>query len=454
MLFISRQRLVGATNGSSTYLLDLARTVRRAGMVPHLLQPSPGVAGRWPVLSMRPEMAVFESHRIRGLVRVGRHFAVLRPGVYLAIAAALARRLARKLGVNAGWAADRPMPYAIAQPWSMADHRWLRRAARGLANGAGPHIAVADYMFCTDGFADVPGVPTAIVMHDLFHARTGGKVDSVVAIDRGAEIALLARADAVLAIQATEAEFLRDNLPGVATILTPMAAQPVPAAAPGESGHLLFVGSNTAPNVVGLEWFCAHAWPQIRAARPGVMLDVAGTVARGLSGKLPDGVRLLGLVDDLGPLYAQASVIISPLTFGSGLKIKLVEAMAQGKAVVATPVTVEGVEATCSAAVRVAATADQFAAAVIALDRDPAARRALAEAARQVVADHFGAEKCHAGFAAWLAQCAGEDAGEEGDGAPGPDHPPITAPQNAAVAENRTVEPAIDDPFLVDEKFG
>lgn len=449
VLFISRQRLVGATNGSSTYLLDLARAVRRAGMVPHLLQPSPGIAGRWPVLSMRPEMAAFESHRIRGLARLGRHFVVLRPGVHLAVALALLRQWARRMGMKGAWMADRPMPYAIAQPWSAADHRWLRRAARRLADGAGPGIAIADYMFCTEGFADLPAVPTAIVMHDLFHARSGGSADSVVAIDREMEIALLSRADAVLAIQAAEADFLRRNVPRVETILAPLAARPVPAAVPGQDGRLLFVGSNTAPNVVGLEWFCAHVWPQVRAARPGAVLEVAGTVARGVTRDVPEGVRLLGLVDDLAPLYTRASVVISPLTFGSGLKIKLVEAMAQGKAIVATPVTVEGVEAICSGAVRVAATAEHFAAAVIALDGDGPARLALAEAARRAVAEHFGAERCHAGFAAWLARCTGESVGAQG-----PDRLPSDPAQNEAVAENTTVDPAIDDPFLVEEKLG
>lgn len=446
VLFISRQRVVGATNGSSAYLLDLAGAVRRAGMIPHLLQPSPDVAGRWPVLSMRPEMAVFGSHRIRGLIRIGRHFVVLRPHVHAAIGQALLRRIARKLGARGAWACDRPMPYAIAQPWTEADHHWLRDAAKPRTIGGQIDIAIADYMFCAAGFADVRGVPTAIVMHDLFHARTGGGADSVALIDRESEIALLSRADAVLAIQAAEADFLRREVPEVETILTPLAARPLLAASEGEDGRLLFVGSNTAPNVVGLEWFCANVWPLVRAARPGAVLDVAGTVARGITSGLPEGVRLLGLVDDLAPLYAAASVVVSPLTFGSGLKIKLVEAMAQGKAVVATPVTVEGVEAICADAVRVAATPEEFAGAVIALDADRKARLALGEAARQAVSDHFSAARCHAGFAAWLARSCG------GGGAHGP--APTPSDQNAAVAEKTTVDPAIDEPFLVEEKLG
>lgn len=443
VLFVSRQRMVGGINGSSAYLLDLARAVRSAGMTPHLLQPSPDVAGRWPVLSMRPEMAVFASHRVRGLMGLGRRCWVTRPRVYFALGIALLRWLARSLGLGGTWVIDRPMPYAIAQPWGEADHRWLRRAAWGLGR---VDIVIADYMFCTDGFADVPGVPTAIIMHDLFHARTGGTSDSVVSVDRETEIALLSRADTVIAIQSAEAEFLRREVPGVEIILAPLAVRSVPMASAGEEGRLLFVGSNTAPNVVGLEWFCTHVWPLVRIARPSAILEVAGTVSRGIAFRVPDGVRMLGLVDDLAPLYAQASVVVSPLTFGSGLKIKLVEAMAQGKAVVATSVTVQGVGDICASAVRVADMPEQFAAAIAALDADRTKRLALAEAALAVVSDHFAPERCHAPFVAWLKRSCG------GGEAQGLAIPP--ADQNAAVAEKTTVDPAIDEPFLVEEKFG
>jgi hypothetical protein len=71
VLFVSRQRIVGRTNGSSAYLLDLASAVRRAGFTPHLLQPAPDLMGRWPVMRLRPEMNTFETHEIRGVLRLG-----------------------------------------------------------------------------------------------------------------------------------------------------------------------------------------------------------------------------------------------------------------------------------------------------------------------------------------------------------------------------------------------
>ncbi len=398
VVFISRQRLVGATNGSSAYLLDLARAVRDAGFVPHLVQPSATVAGRWPVLSLRPEMDVFATHQIRGLIRVGRRFVTPTPSVYVAIARSVAAGVARRLGLTGGWTQDRPLPYAVAIPWTAADHRWLAQATRGKAD-----IAISDYMFCAEGIASLPdpSVPSAIIMHDLFHARKGGGADSVALVTREQEVAMLGRADVVVAIQPAEAAFVADHVPDTRAIVAPMAATPVTAAQPGEEDRLLFVGSNTAPNVVGLQWFFDAVWPAVRAACPNATLDVAGTVGRAFD-TAPDGVRLLGLVDDLDPLYTRAGVVISPLTFGSGLKIKLIEALARGKAIVATPITVEGAERETDGAVHVTDDAARFAAHVVSLNRDVAARTALAGAALDAARRHYGAATCYAGFVEWL----------------------------------------------------
>src|SRR5437870_4061382 len=117
VLFISRQRVVGRTNGSSVYLLDLAHAVRLAGMTPHLLQPSPTMMGRWPVLRLKPEMKVFATHSIRGVWHFGDLVISRDWRVYAAVARALVSQVARRLGVKAGWARDRPLPYSIAIPW-------------------------------------------------------------------------------------------------------------------------------------------------------------------------------------------------------------------------------------------------------------------------------------------------------------------------------------------------
>ena len=404
IMFISRQRLVGPTNGSSTYLLELARAVRGAGMRPHLIQPSPSLMGRWPVLRLRPEMAVFETHAIRGVLRVGNLVISRDWRIYAAASRGVISRLARKAGFTWDWFTDRPQPYAIAVAWSDKDRSFTNRHLAGRAN-----VIVADYMFQAEAFSCPAArpLPKAIVMHDLFHARagkdpSGRNIDSVVSVSRDDEVALLSKADAVIAIQSNEQAFLRDALPGVRPILAPIAAHPVSSPQPGDGERLLFVASNTAPNVVGLNWFFEQVWPSILTEMPNTILEVAGNVHLAFPNGGPRGVRFLGLVESLEGLYRDAGVVISPLTFGSGLKIKLIEAMAKGKAIVATSITVEGVEKECAGSVEVTDDPERFAARLVALQRDPSTRQQLATAALEAARRHFSPDAMYGSFINWL----------------------------------------------------
>jgi succinoglycan biosynthesis protein ExoO len=89
------------------------------------------------------------------------------------------------------------------------------------------------------------------------------------------------------------------------------------------------------------------------------------------------------------------AVVISPLQFGSGLKIKLIETLAQGKAMVATGVTLQGVQEECAPAVRLIDNAEAFAE-VVTLLTDPALRSGRAAASLQVARDRFSAAACYA----------------------------------------------------------
>jgi succinoglycan biosynthesis protein ExoO len=413
-IFVSRQRLIGSTNGSSSYLLDIARSLRDAGLEPVLLQPSPDVLGRVPFYRARPEMEVFARHDIRGVAKVGRWFVSRDPGVWKDALLGIAGRLARRIGITAEWTRDTPRPYAIAAPWTAADRLWLTEH-----KAAQQDVVIADYAFQSEAFAllGAPRERSAIVMHDLFHSRSGSGAgaerDSVAALTREAEVAMLQKAGTVIAIQQDEADFVATALPQVRVVLAPGTRAPEPLAKiVGEPRRLLFVGSRTAPNSDGLKWFLDTVWPQVVAAHPTTRLDVAGTVAADFTGvRLPEGVRLLGLVPDLAPHYARAGIVISPLRFGSGLKIKLVEALAWGKPVVASPVTLQGVEETCGQAVIVAESAAAFASAILALQRDAALRASLSQAARAAVAEHFAPAAAHRALREWAQDATKGSAG-------------------------------------------
>ncbi len=413
-IFVSRQRLIGATNGSSSYLLDLARSVKAAGLEPVLLQPSPDIMGRVPFYRAMPEMGVFASHRIRGVARVGNWFVSLDPGVWRDAVLGVVQGLARRIGITAAWTRDAPRPYAIAAPWTAADRAWLSAEAAGKSD-----VVIADYAFQSEAFAllGAPRERSAIVMHDLFHRRSGSGAgaerDSVAAVTRQAEVAMLARAGTVIAIQQDEADFVAGSLPTVRVVLAPgtRSAEAVVAGS-DDPDRLLFVGSRTAPNSDGLKWFLETVWPKVIAENPATRLDVVGTVAADFDGgKMPAGVRLHGLVPDLAPFYRRAGIVVSPLRFGSGLKIKLVEALAWGKPTVASPVTLQGVEEACGPAVIVADSAKRFAEAILTLQTDPVLRRELSQRARVAVEANFAPAAAHRDLREWAQDAAKGKAG-------------------------------------------
>lgn len=395
---VSKQRITGAVNGSSAYLIALARTIKKAGYDIHLIQPSPTIAGRTPFLRLLPEMAVFDRHASRRGQRFGKFVLFADPRIIASALKGTLQRTARRLGMSGAWTVDRPRPYAVATPWTEADMIFLRRNIP-----ANTKLVIADYVFCTPAFAAKPeGVSTMIVMHDLFHARDGKGKDSVAAIGKAEEISKLARADAVIAIQSAERDFVTHEVPGSRSILAPMPAQPIQNPQPGRPDLLLFVGSNTAPNVVGLQWFIDDIWPTIARLNPAVQLDVVGTVNRGLETVADPRIRLHGIVDDLQQFYSKAAVVVSPLTFGSGLKIKLIEALAQGKAMVVTGVTLQGVEDICGPAVERAEKPDDFAQAVIGLMTSEPQRLALSKKALACAHANFTAETAHEDLREWL----------------------------------------------------
>lgn len=406
---IVRQRVVGRTNGSSTYLLSLCEALGGRGYRICLIVPSLATFGRWPALHLGPEMQVADEVFIGNSVRIGRRLFVAKDARILFKAALtvaerflLRLRIVKRSRVTSA-------PYAIALPWTKAEQLFIARHAPRSSE-----VVVADYAFVTPAipYAMCPRARTLVVMHDLFCSRADqfaglGTSDSVASLDQAAELALLDRADAIVAIQENEARFVSDRLPQKRVIVAPMAAEAVDEPQPGDRRTVLFVGSNTAPNVVGMRWFLDEIWPHVRRELPDRELLVAGRVQQAFPIN-PEGVRFLGLVPDLEPLYRQAGVVISPLIAGSGLKIKLIEALGRGKAIVATSVTVDGIAQQIGSSVVVADTASDFANAVVGLLSDDDLRLRTCSKALAMAKRHLSAEACYADLLGYLDEYAGE----------------------------------------------
>jgi O-antigen biosynthesis protein len=155
---------------------------------------------------------------------------------------------------------------------------------------------------------------------------------------------------------------------------------------------VLFVGFfRHPPNVEGVLWFVDEVLPRLRELCPTVKFRVVGAYpppALEELAKTNPEIEVVGRVPETGSSYRAATVFVAPILRGSGTRLKILEAMASGTAVVSTTVGAEGIGAP-DGAIRIADDGAAFADAVVALIRDAAERRRLVERARTFVEERF-----------------------------------------------------------------
>lgn len=168
----------------------------------------------------------------------------------------------------------------------------------------------------------------------------------------------------------------------------PLRPQAEVAAAP----RLLFFGTlDYRPNVDAARWLVTEIWPPIRAALPGARCTIVGarpTPAVAALGRRP-GVMVLGDVPDVRPHLAQADVVVVPLRFGSGSRLKVLEALAAGRPVISTPLGCEGLAVRDGRHVLLAEDTAAFVVTIRHLCQNERLRQALASAGRKLVEERY-----------------------------------------------------------------
>ena len=144
------------------------------------------------------------------------------------------------------------------------------------------------------------------------------------------------------------------------------------------------------PNREGVAWLLDKVWPVVHRAVPQAHLYLAGRKmpARWCQAHI-DGVTIVGEVPDAGRFIADKQINIVPLLSGSGIRVKIIEAMAAGKAVVTTTVGALGIDGVDGVHFLVADTPDQFAAQIKRLLDDSDFCRRVGEAAARLVAEQY-----------------------------------------------------------------
>lgn len=162
------------------------------------------------------------------------------------------------------------------------------------------------------------------------------------------------------------------------------SAEVLPPPTPGMPLRLVFVGAmDYYPNVDGVTWFIQKVWPHIRDKCDVVFQIVGAGAGKGLRRLVEEtpGVTLVGDVPDVRP-YLRESIGVIPLRIARGLQNKVLEAMAMGCPVVASPAALEGLDVRVGHDVLAANGVEDWVGQLTQLIHSPDMRKQLGAAAR------------------------------------------------------------------------
>lgn len=270
----------------------------------------------------------------------------------------------------------------------------IDRAVRDITMGARFDAVMVEYVFLSRALRSVNGsVKKLLDTHDVFTRRhlrylQQGLRPRWFSTTRRQEARALARADVVVAIQEQEADVFRSMTDRpVVTIGHTVRSMEKPTGT-GTAGRMLFVASDNQINVAAVETFMESVLPRIRERVEDAHLVLAGTVCDHV-GEHP-GVVKLGVVEDLAETYADAQLVVIPLTMGTGLKIKTAEALGFGRPVLTTDVGAEGLEQWAGTAFCRVRAMDDLAEAAVSLLTDPEQCSRLSRRAREFAQEWNG----------------------------------------------------------------
>ena len=157
------------------------------------------------------------------------------------------------------------------------------------------------------------------------------------------------------------------------------------------------------PNEEALRWAIEKVWPLLRTGAPGLEFWAAGRHMPADLQQLAGGnLHVEGEVADAAEFLRDKAILAVPLRAGSGIRVKILEAMAAGKVVVSTRIGMQGIEVTNGVEALLADTPADFAAAVISLYQNPGKAQELADTGRDFVIKNFDRRRAVAGLVDWL----------------------------------------------------
>ena len=210
------------------------------------------------------------------------------------------------------------------------------------------------------------------------------------------EAKMCEQADLCLTITEEDARRLRSLNPRIRTVVIPAGVDTqhfYPKFGEAEEPYTIVsvASMDWPPNVDGIMWFCNRVFTKIKEQLPQVKLYIVGKNPPLAVQKLSNGLDIVvtGFVEDIRDYIARGSVFIVPLRIGSGMRLKILQAMAMGKAIVSTSVGAEGIKVNNGRDIVLADTETEFAKAVVELIVDAEKRHRIGKNARKLVECYY-----------------------------------------------------------------
>lgn len=287
------------------------------------------------------------------------------------------------------------VPYLV---WSGHERR-LYAAVSRIVEQWSPDVAQAELLPAAP-YLEVSrdrGIPTVYSAHNVESRIVAGpqggrRHSSKVRWMRRFEARVAEEVGAVVAVTRTEAAWFRDRASRVHHIPNAVDVDELPFVNPSARAgrDLLFIGHlGYGPNIDAATTLARQVFPAVRSALPGTRCVIAGAEpVRAVCALAGDGVDVVADPEDLGPQWSRAGVLVCPLRWGGGSRIKILEAAARGVPVVSTPFAAEGLELEPGVHFCVGSAPRELAEAVVSVLSDRAASDAPARAARDAVEQH------------------------------------------------------------------
>ncbi|MEA2219185.1 MAG: polysaccharide biosynthesis protein PslH [Solirubrobacteraceae bacterium] len=275
----------------------------------------------------------------------------------------------------------------------------LRRRARDLAELTSPDVVQVEFGILGDVLAAVSGALRVVTIHDPAASLGEGqalrrdglpfahRLDARAALRE--ERRVLRAADGAVVFTERDRGLVARSAPAGMALATIGLGWDVPAVALDPVGTspptLLFVGGyRHPPNVAAALALAQRILPTVRARHPDVRLElVGGSPPRELLALAGEAIFVPGEVASVTPYLDRAAVVVAPITLGGGMRVKVLEALAAGKAVVASTRAAEGIGARAGEEIAIADGDAATAQAISRLLADPGARRRMAGRARE-----------------------------------------------------------------------